>query len=323
MIPNKLNKQSYTRMTCGLDTARLREELARIPDDTWKGTLWSRFHCSVSTLLLRGGDSGGEEDYASAQVRDQALLSNLPYLKNLISENGPFGEVRCAFLFAMKPDGLARVHVDFEESWQSTFRVHIPILTHEGALALSECRSLHMEPGFAWTFNNQALHAAVNNSNRPRVHLILDVVPNAKLDELLSKATIFRGELDVQNWRRCLHNYDPNVALPFSVSGLSQSEKREMGLAPNGFASKITQVADADVQHPLAYGSVVTAVNGVQSHALAYSIADYVEMTCKVGDVIRLQLKNGSVYTETCVKICAAALPMQYPPEFTSVPSQP
>ena len=54
------------------------------------------------------------------------------------------------------------------------FRIHIPIVTNDGAYLLSEGRAKHLAAGEVWTFDNQSMHA-VTNGDAVRAHLIFDV----------------------------------------------------------------------------------------------------------------------------------------------------
>src|SRR6185295_17342262 len=113
-------------------------------------------------LLLRGGDKGDEADFTSQHVRNSPILTKLPYIASLIEPQGPFGGAVYATIFKTKPNGITRIHDDPVDVWRRAIRIHIPIVTNPGALLLAEGRSKHLNPGEAWTFDNQSLHSVVN-----------------------------------------------------------------------------------------------------------------------------------------------------------------
>jgi len=189
-----VTKASFTRLPVTLDVPRLVDEVASIPTWAWERTYWPYPHGSVDQVLLRGGTRGVELDFfLDDGVVDQAILGRLPYMAWLVGPDGPFGGATFAFLFRMAPGGRSRLHTDDMPIWKTHHRVHVPIVTNPDARLIAGERWIHLPIGQAWTFDNQALHAAVNGDT-PRTHLILDV-PDERLAmrDLLARATIDPG----------------------------------------------------------------------------------------------------------------------------------
>ena len=90
-------------------------------------------HCSVGMLLLRGGNSGNQSDFYCEEVVDHEPLSRMPYLSNLIGEDGPFGRAKYCFIFRTVPNGITVTHKDLQEIWFDMYRIHIPLITNNGA----------------------------------------------------------------------------------------------------------------------------------------------------------------------------------------------
>lgn len=55
-------------------------------------------------------------------------------------------------------------------------RFHLPLTSEPGNLFTCGDEAIHMQPGELWQFNHHLEHEVVNNSNAPRVHLIIDAV---------------------------------------------------------------------------------------------------------------------------------------------------
>ena len=170
-------KRSFLELPVSIDIDSLLAEYRSISDAAWGATHWSGAHCSIDMVLLRGGTSGGPEDFSAKEVANSPLLESLPRFAELVGEEGPFGGCSHAFIFRMRPHGITRIHRDLDPAWYDPFRIHVPLISNPGALMMSAGRSLHFSVGKAWTFDNQDLHAVVNGSET-RVHLILDVPGN-------------------------------------------------------------------------------------------------------------------------------------------------
>lgn len=194
MLTGKYRKRSFLRFDVGIDLGRLTAELDSIPGSAWASSYWGDVHCSVGTLLLRGGNSGTQFDFACEEVFDHPLLADLPYMAGLIGDEGPFGRAKYAFIFRMLPHGVSLVHKDRAPVWREHFRIHVPILSNEAAVLVARERALHFAPGAAWTFDNDDLHGFVNGPTE-RVHLIMDVPLTPRMEERIDGAEFLEGDL--------------------------------------------------------------------------------------------------------------------------------
>lgn len=187
MLPAQYQKKSFYQFKVPIDLERLRDEFNSISDDAWATSYWGEIHCSIGMLLLRGGVKGTEEDFFSERVEDTAVLQEMPYIKSLLDETGPFGEASYAFLFKTQPNGLTLKHQDMMEQWRTMFRIHVPIYTNKGAYLVADERSQHFAEGSAWSFDNHSDHGVVNGPEE-RVHLIFDIPFNPKMAAQIDKA---------------------------------------------------------------------------------------------------------------------------------------
>lgn len=287
-------KRSFLKLPVTVNVPALLEEYRSIPTDAWSSTHWGE-HFSSNMLLLRGGQQGMADDLSAAHVSDHACLEQMPYIRSLIAPDGPFGEVTYAFIFRMRPLGVARPHADDDPALKTPFRVHIPITTNDGSLLLSEKRAVHFSVGEVWTFDNQASHAAVNGEE-VRTHLILDVQPNPRMAVLLDRAEYAPGVEDEAAWQRASLD-NPSHSFSYAhAEPLSAVEKRQLGFKAEGFASRV------EVRHPFArlmrapihVGDIIYSVNGVEVCEVARTALDYVHLRHRVGEEVRLGvLRNG------------------------------
>lgn len=193
MLPEGYQKKSFLRFDIGVNLETLRSEFNAISSAEWLTSYWGNIHCSIGMLLLRGGNKGNSEDFLSDDVYDHALLEKLPYIQELISESGPFGEATYAFIFKTQPFGVTLRHQDTIEKWKDMYRIHIPIYTNPGAFLVADMHSQHFAEGYAWSFNNQTDHGVVNG-NEERSHLIFDVPYNDKMKKQIDDSTFFKGK---------------------------------------------------------------------------------------------------------------------------------
>lgn len=302
-------KRSFLRLPVPVNVPALLDEYRSVPADAWSSTHWGA-HFSSNMLLLRGGKKGTPEDFTTQQVSDHAVLDQLPYIRSLISPDGPFGDVTYAFIFRMRPLGVARPHTDDDPAWQVPFRVHVPITTNDGALLLSEKKAIHFNVGEVWTFDNQTTHAVVNG-DEVRTHLIFDVQPNPRLAVLLDKAEYSPGVENDEAWRRASLD-NPSHTFSFAHSEpLSLAEKKQLNLQPQGFACRV------EVRHPFARlvrapifeGDIIYSVNDVETCEVARTALDYVHLRFRAGDVIRLGILRDGAYRTERVRLFKNVVP--------------
>jgi Aspartyl/Asparaginyl beta-hydroxylase len=286
-------KRSFLRLPVSIDVERLLVDYASIPALAWATSHFDA-HCSSDTLLLRGGVTGTKEDFVATQSHNHEILAIAPYLAWLIGEAGPFGGATYAFLFRMKPTGVARPHIDEAPAWQEPLRVHVPITTNDDAFLLCRGRAKHLAVGEAWTFDNQAMHAAVNGAT-VRAHLIMDVGRNPKMEALLANATWDPGAEDPLRWlSACLPNRPP-ILEPASALPLSLAEKADLELPAEGFAARVhtLQATARPRDYPLRIGDILVSVDGVTECPVARTALDYVSLCHAPGDDVRIELIRG------------------------------
>jgi hypothetical protein len=89
-------------------------------------------------------------------------------------------EMGRAMIVNLKPGGFITPHAD-EGAYADRFeRFHIPLQAEDGnefhVQGDDGAETAQMRPGELWWFNHKRLHAVGNNSDAPRIHLILDIV---------------------------------------------------------------------------------------------------------------------------------------------------
>ena len=312
LLMTRHEKRSFLKLPVSIDINALLSDYRSIPFEAWKPSYWRGVHCSINLLLLRGGQGGNSYDFTAHDVADSSILTTLPYISWLVSDAGPFGGAKYAFIFRMKPRGVARPHVDGEQEWTDTIRIHVPIETNDGAFLLSERRAKHLRVGEAWTFDNQSLHAALNG-DRVRTHLILDVPPNPTLSGLLEAADWDPGIEDPARWEQTLAPQEEAspVFVPATFMPLSPPEKSYLRLNPEGFASRISKPRwIARLRGcPLREGDVIYSVNKVEECSMALDAMGYILLCHKPGETVELGLIRGQRRLKQNLKLYSSPAP--------------
>ena len=92
----------------------------------------------------------------------------------VIKELGFEGQAYQLMLSVVMPGHSIDAHIDEQAPYWHT-RIHVPLLSNDRALFISEGKPIVMTPGLAYRVNTRALHAIENGGTTPRVHFMFDV----------------------------------------------------------------------------------------------------------------------------------------------------
>ena len=82
-----------------------------------------------------------------------------------------------ATLVALLPKSQVFPHVDVGAYYRIRDRLHLVLKSSDGSPLTAGGETVVMHPGELWAFDNKARHSAKNPSQKPRVHLIFDLLP--------------------------------------------------------------------------------------------------------------------------------------------------
>jgi Aspartyl/Asparaginyl beta-hydroxylase len=182
------------RLPLQVDGARLRREVAGLPDAFW-GSRGGRIGVQqpAEAVFLRG--------YAPADgdkpVEERPALQYLPYVREIIGTLIPAAPLRC--LLARLPAGATVApHIDeIAPYFSKSLRLHVPVITHEQAWMLAGSSVYVMREGEVWVLNNSAPHGVWNEHvSLARTHLICDFMPTPELLALLQRGERDLGRVD-------------------------------------------------------------------------------------------------------------------------------
>jgi len=87
------------------------------------------------------------------------------------------GKVIRLLLAELGPHGKIAPHKDGGAGTVLVHRLHVPVVTNPAVKFFIDEIPHYLEPGIAYEFDNTRRHAVDNDSDRPRIHLMCDILP--------------------------------------------------------------------------------------------------------------------------------------------------
>ncbi len=135
-------------------------------------------HCDTDCIVLRA-----QEVIGTPSEKDVVECINFPnmqyfpviedYLEDIkeLFNVKEFGRV---FLVKLYPGGMVKPHIDQGRYAEAGHRIHLVLQSDEGNTFTCGSETVHMKPGELWWFDHEVVHYVNNNSNRDRIHLLID-----------------------------------------------------------------------------------------------------------------------------------------------------
>jgi hypothetical protein len=135
-------------------------------------------------LISVGGDPANDD--VAGPMRPTPHLQRLPRLRQALAAiGGVWGRSR---LMRLSGNSEVTPHVDTNYYWRDRMRVHLPIVTEPTVRFHCGEAEIHMAAGECWVFDTWRLHRVLNDSERPRIHLVADTVGGDRLWDLMNRA---------------------------------------------------------------------------------------------------------------------------------------
>lgn len=104
---------------------------------------------------------------------------------NLIDFMGE-GKIEVALLINLPKNQKILPHLDSDEHFLKTRRIHIPILTNDKCNFRVDSEIVQMKQGEIWEINNaHKVHGVINNGDTDRIHLLIDYKTSDKKTKTL------------------------------------------------------------------------------------------------------------------------------------------
>lgn len=79
-------------------------------------------------------------------------------------------------------------HIDRGEYYRARNRYHLVLKSTAGSWLKTEDEEVRMKEGELWWFDNDRMHEAFNDGDQDRIHMIFDLLPRERAEEVFGKA---------------------------------------------------------------------------------------------------------------------------------------
>ncbi len=172
----------FVKLPLRFDVERLKQELEDFSDDEWMGHATGYAgNMSIPLISLNGEFN----DAMHGPMQATPALARCEYIRQIMTV---FGEVFSrSRLMRLEPGHEVPPHVDINYHWFNRVRIHIPITTTDEVLFFCGDKHVHMGAGEAWIFNSWSEHKVQNNSDKTRVHLVLDTAGSPRFWDMVEQ----------------------------------------------------------------------------------------------------------------------------------------
>ncbi|MEA2946821.1 MAG: hypothetical protein QOI40_2151 [Alphaproteobacteria bacterium] len=182
------------KLPVAFDPERMARDLRALGGADWIGHfLTDRFEGDWDVIPLRGpkdaihpvmmiATTPGTKAFA-----DTEAFAACPYLREIVDSFG--ADIRAVRLLRLTPGSVLLEHTDHEYTDDDgTVRIHIPVVTNPDVVFLLNGTRVPMEAGSAWVLRLGDPHSVANNGATDRVHMLVDLTMNPRLEALLREA---------------------------------------------------------------------------------------------------------------------------------------
>ncbi len=170
---------------------RLEQEPSLWKENTWRQDYVVKLDRPISpqqdteAIMFRWAPENTIESVRdSLNITIHSNLSNIKEVQPLIVECLiACGAVECGrvFIAKLKPGGTVIPHSDYGMYADHFERFHLVLTSEDGNRFFVQdtngwCESYYMKPGEFFWFNHKENHWAINQSQKPRMHMIIDCV---------------------------------------------------------------------------------------------------------------------------------------------------
>lgn len=184
------HKTRYLKLPFFFNVRRLNEDLAKIREAEWVAHFnTSAYEKDWSCVPLRSlnGRSDHIMSLSDVHYEDTGTLKRCPYFQEVIDSFEC--EKTSVRLMALGADSRIKMHTDKGTSFEDGItRLHIPIITTLDICFTIEDEEVHFSAGNTWYLNANCRHGVNNESQSPRIHLMMDCIVNPWLEKVFLDA---------------------------------------------------------------------------------------------------------------------------------------
>ncbi len=172
----------FVKLPLLFDIEQLRKEISQFAEEDWMPHA-TGYPGNLSIPLI--SLNGEYNDAMHGPMKTTPALAKCPYIQQIMTN---FGEVFSrSRLMRLEAGCEVPPHIDINHHWYYRVRIHVPVTTTEDVLFYVGDRHVHMGAGEAWIFDSWQEHTVKNNSDKTRVHLVLDTTGSPRFWEMVEQ----------------------------------------------------------------------------------------------------------------------------------------
>jgi len=188
--------QYFNRLDCSIDPTPFLDEIDAI-EGLWqeqtgrqKSTKVQREALAIPLRGLRKSAQGNRARRDVHETRWTTGSKRFPFIRSYLEEiTDRLDSLPSRAKVVCLPAGK-RVypHIDRGEYYRVRNRYHLVLKSSAGSWLKTEDEEVRMKEGELWWFDNDRMHEAFNDGDQDRIHMIFDLLPRARAEEVLGKA---------------------------------------------------------------------------------------------------------------------------------------
>lgn len=194
-MPSSRSSQAYPSpllLPLRFDAEALRRDALALPADLWTPHFNTGvYHGDWSGVAFRS--PGGDERRLYPDPTNRVPFADTPALDRCPAVKQVLSAFRCPLVGArflrLGPRAYVLPHRDYDLGIElGEVRIHVPVLTNPDVEFFVEDRRVTMQAGETWYADFGRTHRVRNLGDEARIHLVIDCVVDAWLEELLGDA---------------------------------------------------------------------------------------------------------------------------------------
>ena len=188
--------QNFKRMKSGIDPAPFLDEIASV-ENAWAAATGRQEKIAVQreamAIPLRGLRKSAIRGRLRRDVHESRWTSGserFPLARRLVAELArEFDALPGRAKIVCLPAGRrVHPHVDRGAYYRARDRYHLVLRSTAGSWLKAEDEEVRMREGELWWFDNDRMHEAFNDGDQDRIHIIFDLLPQARAVEVFGPA---------------------------------------------------------------------------------------------------------------------------------------
>ena len=175
-------ENNYLLLRDDYDVIPVANKLRKIPTEQWVQSgreLRYTAHSQTQSLLLIHDEGMRHRNPEYHDLYFQFELTLKPLMKFIRNYYKNDGYIIRLLFARLLPGDVIIPHIDGTFSLLHCHRIHVPIITNDKVAFTVGGERKNMKVGELWEINNATVHGVENNGEVPRIHLIIDWVPNS------------------------------------------------------------------------------------------------------------------------------------------------